>query len=210
MSLIFKVNNTRYYIPQFPPGTPQPEIWMRSVDRHLKDNHVTLTERHHHFLNEFRHLNHDQQEKYLNGRYARERSRTSNTRITYTVTSLIKLISTQTAHKRAHKRQRRTTKKLKAAHVNVNRAVAALICYGVLKSGGKYESFRRIHKAMAPGEVTYNCTTAQYPTLSTVKDLAYAVYQHPELLANIPDWVLRYRKGHEQRDLYSDYSCASQ
>jgi hypothetical protein len=48
---------------------------------------------------------------------------------------------------------------------------------------------------MAPGEVTYNCTTAQYPTLSTVKDLAYAVYQHPEILTNSPDWVLRYRKG---------------
>ena len=39
---------------------------------------------------------------------------------------------------------------------------------------------------------------AGYPSESSVKDLAHAIYNCPDILTNSPEWVLRYRKGRQK------------
>ena len=126
--------------------------------------------------------------------YPIERTLQSAKRIYYKVHTE-KLISATTAHKRGSKRVVRAAKRVKGWHHDTFRAVAALIRFGLLKSGGKYEQYRRIHRAMSQGKETYGVTSAQYPVEKQVKDLAHAIYNHSELLTNSPDWVLNYRKG---------------
>jgi len=85
---------------------------------------------------------------------------------------------------------------MRSTHAAINRAIAVLIRYGLLKSGGKYDQFKRLYAITSRGQKsTYGITVAQYPSLGDVKDLAFAIYNHPELLLNSPSWVLRYGKG---------------
>jgi hypothetical protein len=191
--LRFSVNNTEYLITGYPKDTPITlhEIWMRSVARHLIACKVSKMHRLQHFINQF-----GIQELYhFHRRYAKERTLGAKGRITYKTKAKETLISTRTSNKRAIIRTIRAAKKMKTTQTNINRAVAALVRYGLLKSGGKYDQFRRVIKAISPGVVTYGISSAQYPSTSTTRDIADAIYNHPELLTSTPDWVLRYRKG---------------
>ena len=168
-------------------------LWMRTVFRHLKMN-TSLNERQRLFKSTFGSSR--TQMNIFNRRFPAERSLDSKLRVKYSVISK-RVITTQDANKRAKKRCTRTAYKVKSDQENVFRATAALIRFGLLKSGGKYDLFRRLHKRIARGQSngTYGVSIAQYPTADTVKGLADAIYNHSDLLTNSPDWVIKYRKG---------------
>ena len=188
----FHALRNQYDIHTYPPDTEKSTIWMRTVDRHLKKSNVSLSTRQTLFKSQF-----GRSKAALlvfNKRYPIEKKFDSKMRVQYTVIPH-KLVSTKTSYNRGTKRARRAAKQMKKSHEDVNRATSALIRFGLLKSVGKYEQLRKIHKVMTKGRSTYGITCAQYPLAEEVTDLANAIYNHSELLTNSPDWVLKYRKG---------------
>ena len=117
----------------------QYEIWMRSVATHLASLKVTVDRRLQLFQVEFK--DDTQALQYWKRRYPPERQRNSPDRVCYTVKAL-NLISSTVAHKRGTTRVIKAAKRMKTAHEDTNRAIAALIRYGLLKSGNKYEQFQ--------------------------------------------------------------------
>ena len=173
---------------------PQKEsiLWMRTVHPHLKKVGTPLTTRHIQFTKLFG--NSKAQQKVFSRRYPTEKSLDSRSRVKVRITSN-KCISTSTSHKRGYKRSQRNIKRFKSDQEGVFRATAALIRYGLLKSGGKYTDFMRMTRKLSKGSSRYGYSVAHYPTLETVTELANAIYKHPDILTNSPDWVIRYRKG---------------
>ena len=191
-TLSFTAHHFNYTITQWPANITQYEIWMRSVAAHLASIKITAARRLQLFQIEFK--DDTQSLQYGKRRYPPERQRQSSERIYYTVKAL-NLISSTVAHKRGTTRVIKAAKRMKTAHEDTNRAIAALIRYGLLKSGNKYEQFRRTHRYFSQAKGTYGISTAKYPTERKVQDLAHAIYNHPDILTDSPDWVLKYRKG---------------
>lgn len=167
-------------------------LWMRTVAPHLKKLTVSLKERLKLFTFKFGSAR--KQMKFFNKRYPAESSLTSKLRVKVNITSK-KCVSSATADQRARKRAIRTAKHIRNDQSKVFRATAALIRYGLLKSGSKYEELMKLHRKMSSGKSTYGISLAQYPSNKAVTELANAIYEHPELLTNSPEWVIKYRKG---------------
>ena len=196
--VIFHTKLHTYHVISYPESLYDNEylesiLWMRTVFRHLKTIHTPMTERKQLFTSRFGVSK--QQLQIYNQKFPKEGSLLSSSRVKYRVVQN-KFISAQTAHERAKKRCRRTAKKMKSDQEDVFRAIATLIRFGLLQSGGKYEHFRRIHKRVnGQSSGTYGISLAKYPNAETVNALANAIYKHPDLLTNSPDWVIKYRKG---------------
>ena len=165
---------------------------MRSVYRHQNSTKMPKKTRRSLFIAQFS----DTPESLLhfNRRYKAENKFNSNKRVKFTL-STEKLIPSSIATKRGTTRIRRNSKRIKHNTEGIFRAAAALIRCGLLKSSGKYDQFQRLHREMSMGTDSYGTSAAQYPKEAKVKELAYAIYNHPNLITNAPDWVLRYRKG---------------
>lgn len=166
---------------------------MRSVGVHLASMKVPRKERMCHFQKEFN-LTRIAAQRHFNKRFKAERLLSPPQRVIFKVDQE-KTISKKVAEKRSINRIIRAAKKMKSSQEDTNRAIAALIRFGLLKSGGKYEQFRKTHKYFSENKCTYGISCAQYPTERKVQDLAHAIYNHPTLLTDSPDWVLKYRKG---------------
>ena len=196
--IIFKTEHYQYRINTYPTSTSEPELWMRTVIRHQKNTlKMTVQRRQELFIHQFGDT--PETMRYLGRKYKPERQISSWKRVQYKQKRIVirtEMIPKIVANKRAIVRVRRAAQKMKTAHSDINRAISALMRWGLLKSSGKYDQFRRTHKFLSKGQRgTYGITTASYPSLHEVDDIAFAVYEHPELLTNSPDWVLRYRKG---------------
>ena len=195
--LVFHTTMHTYKVLSYPAWLEQHQhkeciLWMRTVARHLKKMTVSPKERMKLFSFKFGSAR--KQMMIFNKRYPAESSLSSQLRVKVNITSK-KCIPSATADQRARKRVIRTAKHIRNDQSKVFRATAALIRYGLLKSGGKYQELMKLNRKMSSGKSTYGISLAQYPSNKAVTELANAIYQHPELLTNSPEWVIKYRKG---------------
>lgn len=170
------------------------ELWMRSVYRHQCKSKMSKQARTTAFCKQF---DNDASLRYLKRTFKGERDRQWKARVTYKTTPHSKRTLSQKEYEtRAIKRIKKATRKMKTIQTGINRAISALIRYGLLKSGGKYDQFKKLHNTFArTAPTTYGITPARYPPESEIKDLAYAIFHHSSLLTESPDWTVRYSKG---------------
>ena len=197
--IVFHTKQHTYKVNSYPKSLDDEEhtesiLWMRTVSQHLKTIRTSVKVRTELFKSKFG-FSHAKR-TIFNHRYPAERSLHSRLRVSYQVKPK-RSITAETANKRGTKRCRRTAMKMKTDQEAVFKATATLIRYGLLKSGGKYERFRRVTKRISQGRPsgTYGVSLAQYPNAATVEALANAIYKHSDILTNSPDWVIKYRKG---------------
>ena len=181
-----------YTVVKYPITVSECEIWMRTVNRHLSSLKVPKRERLALFTSLFG--KGPDVLKTWRKRHPKERQLDSLKRISYKLEAHA-MVPAHFTETRARKRIKRAVIAMKDAHSDTYHAIAALIRHGLLKSGGKYDQFRRAHTKASKGKGTYGITVAQYPRAHTVEALANAIYHHPLILTETPEWVLKYRKG---------------
>jgi hypothetical protein len=178
-------------------NSTKPTIWMRSVYRHQRKNLIDKTTRQTEFTNTFGHS--ASTLKIFNKRFKSEASIDSSQRISYEVQEMDTtkhLISTKEADQRARKRIRRAVQATKTAYTSLNNNVAAATRFGIMQSGGKYDTFRRVYKSFSDSsKLPYGARPAQFPSVKKTNDIADSIYNNPELYSSAPDWTVRYRKG---------------
>ena len=195
--ITFETDNHTYTITDYPSSLanhPHAEsiIWMRTVYQHLTTLNTPTQARKTLFTQMFG-ISQPQKTVY-NRRYKQERLLASEHRVTVSIKPK-KLISVHTSDKRARKRQINTAKRMRDNQEDTFRATAVLVRFGLLKSGGKYIDLMRTTRKMSKGKRVYGIGCGQYPVLESVNELATAIYKHPKLLTNAPDWVIKYGKG---------------
>ena len=200
-NIVFHTRQHTYKVISYPKSLDDEEhtesiLWMRTVSQHLKTikTSVNCKVRTDLFKSKFG-FSHAKR-TIFNHRYPPERSLNSRLRVSYQIIPK-RIITAETANKRGTKRCRRAAMKMKTDQEAIFKATVTLIRYGLLKSGGKYERFRRVTKRISQGRPsgTYGISLAQYPNADTVEALANAIYKHSDILTNSPDWVIKYRKG---------------
>ena len=198
--LLLELGNETYtYTLRYPANVSASEAWMRSVDRDLRRQHIDSDTRRALFLYE---CNRHGDRKEWNAKHfgrrlkKREREYASYDRVTFTKKHQTrKMIPAKVAYQRVHDASIRSAKRMKSAIQEVNATMAPLLCYGLLKTEGKFQQVRRLNNALMEGKGTYGISLPKQPTIQQVKSLAEQIYKNPDVLANSPDWVLRYRKG---------------
>ena len=191
--VIFTSQYHTYTIHTYPPGITHQELWMRSVNKHLSSLKTPKPQRKSLFISTFG----DSKVALAlwKKRYTKkERNYPPSKRVSFKFDTR-EMIAKEDANKRAVKRIRRAAYTISNLHSESFIQIATLIRHGLLKSGGKYEQFRRAHANVSKGKGTYGVPVAKYPSSHTVKALANALYKSADILTNTPEWSLAYRKG---------------
>ena len=168
---------------------PLPEVWMRSVYRDLSNQNIPVQEK----FSVYKKNNWDL--LFFRRRYKPEKQLSSSKRIVFTKRCVTKYITAEVANQRVHKASIRSAKRMRKRQEEVNSAIAPVMCYGLLRTEGKYDQIRKLHRTMTKGHKAHGISLPQFPPLNEVRHLADKVFNHPELLTSTPDWVLRFRKG---------------
>jgi hypothetical protein len=153
------------YTVTHPSGLPKPEAWMRSVDRDLRKRCLSREQR----SDLFNRNGWDQ--KIFNRRLKPERSYTSHLRVSFRVTNERgKYIPAREAYKRVKEAGRRTAKRYKVAVEDINKQIAPLMCYGLMKTESKYDQFRRLNNAITQGKHCYGVRLPRQPSVEVGKN----------------------------------------
>ena len=193
-------NETYKYTVWYPATMSSSEAWMRSVDRDLRRQKIRNDTRRELFLDECDRNEGDTVQwnsKHFERRFSKlEREYASYDRVKFTKKhQKQKVIPAKVAYQRVREASIRSAKRMRSAQQEVDATMAPLLCYGLLKTEAKYQQVRRINNTLSKGKGHYGISLPRQPTIQQVKVLAEAVYRNPNILANSPDWVLRYRKG---------------
>ena len=172
---------------------------MRSVGRDLCKHHINTDKRRELFLLQSACGQYAAKEwiiQHFERRFKPEREYTSYARVKFEKhLHERKVVPAHVAYQRVRAASIRAAKRMRTAQQQVNASMAPLLCYGLLKTEGKFQQVRRVNNTLLRGKGDYGISLPQLATLDKVKQLADQVYNNPDTLTNAPDWVLRYRKG---------------
>ena len=186
------------YTVTYPANLSLSEAWMRSVNRDLRKHNISSAVRRDMFQRQSLDTGTTAEwnDNHFDHRFKAERLYISCERVmVQREQEKPKVIPADVAYRRVRDASTRSAKRMRSAQQEVNEAVAPLLCYGLLKTEGSYQQVRRMNNTLMKGKASYGITLPRHPTVQQVKTLADVIYNHPDVLTNSPDWVLRYRKG---------------
>jgi hypothetical protein len=168
-SIVVRNQSLRYTV-RFPSNLHETVVWMRSVDRDLRKRQVHPSIREELFLaNDWSAAAYHRIRK---SGLAPERQYTSLQRVRFDVNITSEpesqrsgMILKEEAYKRVRVSATRAVKRFKAMQEEAQLAVAPILCYGLLKTEGKYDQVRRLNNTMVQGKKFYGVSLPLQPSV---------------------------------------------